>query len=63
MDEREHLIAREELRKLRKPIRNVNIVHKESLSKLEKAAVSVTDHVGSMGFFLIISIWTILWLG
>ncbi|MCX5801255.1 MAG: DUF1003 domain-containing protein [Candidatus Eisenbacteria bacterium] len=62
MDERERLIAREELRKLRKPIHNANIVHKESLSGLEKAAVSVTDHVGSMGFFLIIFIWTLSWL-
>jgi uncharacterized membrane protein len=63
MDEREHLIAHEELRQLRKPIHNVNIRHKESLSALEKIAVRVTDYVGSMGFFLIILFWTLLWLG
>jgi uncharacterized membrane protein len=63
MDERKYLIAQEELKKLRKPIHNVNIRHKESLSALEKIAVRVTDHVGSMGFFLIIFIWTLLWLG
>jgi uncharacterized membrane protein len=55
--------AHEELKKLRKPIRNVNVLHKESLSLLETFAVKLTDHVGSIGFFLIIFGWTILWLG
>jgi uncharacterized membrane protein len=55
--------AHEEIKKLRKPIHNVNIRHKESLSKLEKIAVKVTDYVGSVGFFLIIFGWTVLWLG
>jgi uncharacterized membrane protein len=53
----------EELRKLQKPIRNANIRHKESLSLLEKLAVKLTDHVGSIGFFFIIFGWTVLWLG
>lgn len=34
-----------------------------SYSPLEKAAVVITDKVGSMGFFLIILVWTILWTG
>jgi uncharacterized membrane protein len=55
--------ALEELKKLRKPPYNVNAVHKESLSALEKIAVKVTDRVGSVGFFLIILGWTLLWLG
>jgi uncharacterized membrane protein len=55
--------AHEELKKLRKPIRNVNVLHKESLSLLETFAVKLTDHVGSIGFFLIIFGWTVLWLG
>lgn len=63
MDQSKILKAHEELRKLRKPIRNVNVRHKESLSVLEKIAVKVTDYVGSMGFFLIIFLWTLLWLG
>ena len=29
---------------------------------LDKLAVWITDHVGSMGFFIIIFIWTISWL-
>jgi uncharacterized membrane protein len=30
---------------------------------LAKVAVWITNHVGSMGFFLIIFIWTAVWLG
>ena len=52
-----------ELRKLRKPVRNVNIEHKQSLSTLERFAVWITDYVGSMGFFILIFAWTIVWLG
>jgi uncharacterized membrane protein len=63
MDEKKLLKANEDLRKLRKPIQNVNIGHKESLNALEKIAVKVTDHVGSMGFFLIIFLRTLVWLG
>lgn len=63
MDVKEHLVSHEEIKKLRKPIPNVNVKHKESLTALERFAVQVTDHVGSMGFFIIIFVWTLLWLG
>jgi uncharacterized membrane protein len=33
------------------------------LSPLDRLAVFITNHVGTMGFFLIIVIWTTLWLG
>jgi len=52
-----------EIKKKYKKVRNVNIEHKDSLSKLDKLALWITDHVGSMGFFLIILIWTLGWLG
>ena len=52
----------DELKALRKPLRNVNIERREKLSALDQAAVFVTKHVGTMGFFLIILVWTILWL-
>lgn len=52
-----------ELKRVRKPIRNINIEHKERLSELERFAVWITERVGTMGFFLIIFLWTILWLG
>ncbi|HEY4955171.1 MAG TPA: DUF1003 domain-containing protein [Gemmatimonadaceae bacterium] len=51
-----------ELKKLRKPVRNPNIEHRQHLSRLERLAVWITGHVGTMGFFLIIFGWTILWL-
>jgi uncharacterized membrane protein len=52
-----------ELKKILKPIRNVNILHKQKLSRLDRLAIWITDHVGSMGFFLIIFVWTFSWLG
>lgn len=57
-----HFFSLQELKRLRKPVRNINIEHKESLSRLETFAVWITDHIGTMGFFLIIVIWTLLWL-
>lgn len=52
----------EELKKKRKPIRNANIIQKQNLSKLDKIAIKITDSVGSMGFFILIFIWTAVWL-
>jgi uncharacterized membrane protein len=52
-----------ELKAQRTPIRDINIAHAEGLSRLERVAVWITDHVGSMGFFIIIFCWTMLWLG
>lgn len=63
MDGKEYQKANEELKKLRKPISNVNVKHRQSLSKLEKLAVVVTNTVGSMGFFFVILVWTLIWLG
>lgn len=45
------------------PVRNVNEIHREKLSKLDKLALYVTKHVGTMGFFFIIAGWTVFWLG
>lgn len=53
----------EELRKKLTPIQNVNAKHKTSLSHLDKLALWITNHVGSMNFFFLIFIWTITWLG
>jgi CRP-like cAMP-binding protein len=43
--------------------RNANIVHEQSLSALDRLAIAITDKVGSIGFFLIIAVWTVLWTG
>ncbi len=52
----------EDLKKSKKSLRNVNVVHKENLSSLERFAMWITEHVGTMGFFIIIFLWTISWL-
>ena len=33
------------------------------VSNLDRLALWITNHVGSMGFFVIIFVWTIFWLG
>ena len=52
----------DEIKKERKVIRNVNAEHKQSMSRLSKVALWITQHVGTMGFFIIIFIWTVGWL-
>jgi uncharacterized membrane protein len=62
MNGQHHPLSLEAIRKLRKPARNVNEVHAEGLTRLERFAVWITKHIGTMGFFLIIFCWTVLWL-
>ncbi|MFA6136403.1 MAG: DUF1003 domain-containing protein [Candidatus Paceibacterota bacterium] len=52
----------EEIRTLRRSVRNINVEHKENLSRLEMAAVVVTQKVGSVGFFVIIALWSAVWI-
>ena len=46
----------------RKPLVNPHKIVAERLTRLQRVAVWITDHVGSMGFFLLIAGWTFLWL-
>jgi len=62
MDTPKKPLTLEEIRKKHKAIRNVNVEQKENLSPLEKIAIVITDKVGTMGFFLVIFSWTVLWL-
>jgi uncharacterized membrane protein len=43
--------------------RNPNETFQEQLSPLNKLALFVTEHVGTMGFFFIVLTWTVFWLG
>lgn len=43
-------------------VMNVNQEHKDSLSKLDMLALWITSRVGTMGFFFIIFLWTLIWL-
>lgn len=47
---------------LHRPI-NTFKVHRENLSIAERFAVWLTHRVGTIGFFFIIFLWTVLWLG
>ncbi len=52
-----------DIKKERVPLADVNKIHRERLSVLEKFAVAVTKRVGTMGFFIIIFSWTASWIG
>jgi CRP-like cAMP-binding protein len=41
--------------------RNANVLHEQGLSRLDRLAIAITDKVGSVGFFLIIAVWTVTW--
>ena len=43
-------------------LKSVNIKHRESFTRLERFAIWITDHIGTMGFFFIVLTWTALWL-
>ncbi len=44
-------------------LRNTYQETMNKLSPLDRLAVFITNHVGTMGFFIIILVWTTLWLG
>lgn len=44
-------------------VKNANEIHENQLSPLDKFAVKITDKVGSMGFFILIFAWTVIWCG
>jgi len=53
----------EEFKKLRPPLRDVKKEIVQKMSKQDRIALWITNRIGTMGFFLIIVIWTFLWLG
>jgi uncharacterized membrane protein len=53
----------DECMKKRKEILRTTTKSRLKKSTLDKIAVWITNHVGSMGFFIIIFTWTAAWLG
>jgi uncharacterized membrane protein len=51
-----------EIRK-RHPLRNAYLETLAKFDAVDRLALWITEHVGSMGFFLTIVVWTVLWLG
>jgi uncharacterized membrane protein len=56
-------ITLHEFRRRRKPLRNINVELRHKRSRMDRLALWITSHVGTMGFFLIIFAWTVIWLG
>jgi uncharacterized membrane protein len=60
--QREKPLLLEEIREWRRPLRNINEEARDKLSPLDRLAIWITGQVGTMGFFLIVFGWTIIWL-
>jgi len=58
----ERPLGLQEFRKKLPALRNVNVDFSQKLSKLDQLALFITNRVGTIGFFLLILIWTIGWL-
>ena len=56
-------LSLQDFRKQRKPLRNINREAASKLTSLDRLACWITDRVGTMGFFLVVATWTVLWLG
>jgi len=52
-----------EVIKRRRPLRNVNKEVADKIGRLDRLALWITNRVGTMGFFLAILAWSVLWLG
>ena len=44
-------------------VKNSNQVYKSILKKSEVLAIWITQRVGTIGFFMLIFMWTVFWLG
>jgi len=61
MDSKKPLSIQECINK-RKEILRLSSESKIKKTTLDKIAVWITNHVGSMGFFIIVFAWTVIWL-
>ncbi len=52
-----------ELRQSRRPVKNDRKEHYMTLSASERFAAFVHRAIGSLGFFFLIMVWTVAWLG
>lgn len=56
-------LSLKQIKALRTPVKNINVEYRKNLSRIDRLAIFITEKVGTIGFFLIIFFWTILWLG
>ena len=52
-----------EFKRKRQPIRDVNKELHTHMRPVDRLALFITNRVGTIGFFLIIFTWTVIWLG
>lgn len=52
-----------EFKKLHKPVRTLHGERAPRMRRLDKFALWITRRVGTIGFFITIAGWTVLWLG
>ena len=55
-------VSFQENKDMHKPFKNVHVRHKEKLSRLDTLALWITTKVGSLGFFMLVFVWTETWL-
>lgn len=53
----------QELKQIHKPVLKLKEREKTDLKTLDKIAIFITQKVGTIGFFGIILVWTVSWLG
>jgi uncharacterized membrane protein len=58
----DRLTGAQEWRDSEQPVRSLGEIYERSFSRIDQLAIWVTDHVGSMGFFGILALWTAGWL-
>jgi uncharacterized membrane protein len=56
-------LSADDVLRRREPLRDINKEIAENVGLLERMAVWIAEHVGSMGFFVVIFAWTTIWLG
>lgn len=62
MEYKHNPLSLTELRQARKPVQNDRLEHLMHLSATERFAVFIHRLIGSLGFFFLIIVWTIIWL-
>jgi len=62
MEYKHNLPTLAELRAYRTPIKHPHAEARLTFSTLERLAIKITHGVGTIGFFFILTIWTLCWL-
>lgn len=62
MDSPQKITTVRELQESFAPLKNINVIHRSKLTSLDKLALFVTAHIGSMGFFFFILSFNLGWI-